>query len=119
VTNSEQSNRTATTTSTADNRVAADNGAIVVGDGSVVEVIDGGAFALVGDLSERAFDLADGAIFDGVNLAADAMQSSNDALAQIIERDRSEDTQLASQLIRLGIPAVAIVAAAYFVWGTK
>ncbi len=108
--------------------MAADNGAIVVRDGSV-KVIDGGAIEMAGDVSERAIDLAGDISFEafdmtqdalaqGANLATESLRSSNDALAQIIERDQSEETQLATQIVRLGIPAVALVAAVYF-WGNK
>ena len=125
--NAQNSNRTSTQTSTSDNRVAADNGAIVVRDGSV-QIVDAGAIEMAGDVSEMVIDLAydvssdaygfsELALREGADLAFQSMQSSNDALAQIIERDRSEETQIANQLIRLGIPAAAFAVVAWIIWG--
>ena len=121
-TESSQSNRTSTATSTADNRVAADHGAIVVRDGSV-SVTDGGAIEMAGDVSERAIDLAgdvaieafdfsNGALIEGASLLTESVRASNDALFEIIQADRTEEAQLASQLFRLGISAAAFVAVA-------
>lgn len=105
----------ATTTNNADNRVAADNGAIVVRDGTV-EVTDGGAFELAQNVTDEAFDAANGIAQLGGDLAFDALgfvqksQETTDALVStIVDQQRTEATQLSSQLMKFGIPALVII----------
>ena len=128
--------RTTNVTTTRDERVAADNGAIVARD-STVNVIDGGAIALAGDVSELAFegaydvmDLSRDVAFDALgfaknaqvlayDLAEAAQDSTNATLERVLMAERAEEAQLADQLIRIGVPALTIAAVAYFVWGNR
>jgi hypothetical protein len=106
---SRSSNRTSTTTNTTtiDERVAADQGAIVTRGN--VTVTDSGAIALAGEVSEQAINF-------GGDLARESLASTTETLAQIINADRAEETQLADQLIRIGIPALVVMVIAWRVW---
>lgn len=105
----------ATTTNNADNRVAADNGAIVVRDGEV-NVTDGGAFELAQNVTDEAFDAATGIANIGGGLVEDALgfisqsqENTAQLVNQVVEQQRDEATQLSSQLMRFGIPALVII----------
>ena len=106
---------TATSTSNADNRVAADNGSIVVRDGSV-QVTDGGAFDLAQNVTDEAFSAAEGIAeiggafaFDALGFVQSNQQETNRLVGAIIDQQRDETTQLSSQLVRFGIPALVII----------
>lgn len=87
-------------TTTTDQRVAADNGAIVNRNGTV-NVTDGGAIKLAGEMAEQAIDA--GVLFAGmgVDLAETSMGSTIETLEAIIDAERDDAAQLSEQLINM------------------
>lgn len=103
------------TTTTTDNRVAADGGAIVVSGGNA-QFTDGGAF----DFAERVLDEVISATtglanvsrdiaFDSVGFVKQSNQDSTALLEQVADQQRSEFAQLSDQLIKFGVPLVALI----------
>lgn len=100
-----------TTNTSVDNRVAADNGAIVT-KGNVT-VLDGGAIGLAGEIGEQAIDA--GILFGrmGNDLASESLGSTIDTLTAVIDQDRDESAKLSEQLVNM-IPYIVVGVVA---WG--
>lgn len=105
------SSKTSTTnnniTSTTDARVAADNGAIVNRDGDI-QVTDGGAITMAGEVSEHAIDA--GVLFGEMGremadrsfqLASDSIDTTVEALQAVIDHKDDDTAQLSEQLIKM------------------
>jgi hypothetical protein len=116
---SSSKSRTATSQTTNDNRVAADNGAMGVSGGGDVNVHV---------VADEAFDMGIEALAEMRDLAVNAMISSDSAAAMVgdtlstamaaqLEALKTEEGQLSSQIIKIGIPAAAIAFVAAQVWG--
>lgn len=103
-----------------DNRVAADNGAIVT-KGNVT-VLDGGAIALAGELSEAAIDA--GVLFgaqgldiagQGFDLAETSLGSTIETLTEVIDQDRAESAKLSEQLVNM-VPYIVVGVVAWSIF---
>lgn len=107
-------------TNTKDQRVAADNGAIVNRQGVInVNTVDGGAIEMAGEVSERAINASelfaemsreitrDGLNFskeiagESLGLAVTSMGSTIDTLEAVIDRERDDAAQLSEQLVNM------------------
>lgn len=116
-TNSSEYNSTNVST---DNRVAADNGAIVTRGNVYKTVTDGGAIKLSGEIAEAAIDagvlfgrMGGGIADEGFDLARDSMGSTIDTLTAVIDQDRDEAAKLSEQLVNM-IPYIVVGVVA---WG--
>lgn len=130
---SSSSSASTTKNETRDGRVAGDNGAIglSVGEGNVdVHIVSDEAFQLGGDaireIAEFALfstrtnaDLARFVANTGGRATETAQSALSVALDQTQQRNRSEETQLSEQIIKIGIPAAAIAFAVSQIWGSK
>jgi hypothetical protein len=95
-----------------DDRVAADEGAIVTRGN--VNVLDGGAIGMAGEMGQGAIDA--GTLFAGMGgnlaerglgLANQSMQSTVETLQNVIASERDDSAQLSSQLVNMIPWAVA------------
>lgn len=117
-TNQSEYNSTNVTT---DERIAADNGAIVTRAGNVYKTVtDGGAIRMAGEVSEAAIDA--GVLFgrmggdiadEGFDLARDSLGSTITTLKSVIDQDRDESAKLSERLINM-IPYIVVGVVA---WG--
>lgn len=114
-TSSKSSTTNTSVNTTNDNRVAADNGAIV-NRGGTVTVTDGGAIRMAGEIGDKAIDA--GVLFgemglshgrelaeDGFAFATAAQAAQVETLEAIIDRERDDAAQLSEQLVNM-IPYV-------------
>ena len=106
-----------TNTLNEDSRVATDNGGIGVStDGNVsLQITADEAFELgeniiqvASDLARQSLDLTERAGAQAFSQTATASANVGRALDTVLEKNRPEDAQLSSELIRIGIPAAAI-----------
>jgi hypothetical protein len=115
VSRSSSSNETSSTNQTFDERVAADNGAMVIrseGGDVVHQSLDGGAIEMAGEVAIEAFRSAEGL----GDLVTDLNQDSLAFARETVAQSRSDQSLFFSQLITYGIPAVVltVVARSYF-----
>lgn len=116
---SSSSSSSATTNNTRDARVAGDNGAVgISSEGDVqVHMVADEAFELGGAALAELSDLARSV----VDVSGKSTETSSDALRLALQNTqaagRTETTQIADQLIRIGIPAAALAFAASKIWG--
>ena len=99
---SRSSNTNTSVTTTTDNRVAADNGAIVNRNGNVtVNTTDGGAIRMAGEIGDKAIDA--GVLFGemGFDIALNSLGSTVETLEAVIDRDRDDAAQLSEQLVNM------------------
>lgn len=101
------------TTNTTDARVAADNGAIVTRGN--VTVTDGGAIEAMGDLASDVVVAAEDFAMVSQNfgeyafdLAHQTMQSKDQLISDVLEKQQSSDAMIGDKLINVGIPALVI-----------
>lgn len=116
---SSSSSSSATTNNTRDGRVAGDNGAIgVSAEGPVnLHVTADEAWQLGSEALAEISDLAR-SVTDNSSQATQAAQGALAlALDKTQQRDRSEETQLSEQVIKIGIPAAALAFAVSQIWG--
>lgn len=131
-----------TRNTTTDRRTAADGSAIVVNGRGRVKVVDGGAIKGNVQIADEALDAASGIAEIGANIAGDAFDivdsmadaqtrfgadalrtslsfaraASDDSralVAQVLDQDRQEATQLTDRFIKYFITAAAIVGVAW------
>lgn len=110
---------TATSQSTSDNRVAGDNGAIGVSGGGDVSVhmVADEAFEMGIEALQEMRDLAANAIYSSDNAAKMVGDTLSGAMSAQLEALKTEEGQLSSQIIKIGIPAAAIAFAVSQIWG--
>ena len=89
-----------TSSSTSDNRVATDGESIG---------ISGGGDVSVHMVSDEAFELGELAISQVSDTLGKALKDTQKALFTTQENARTESAQLAEQIIKIGIPAAALV----------
>lgn len=119
---SSSSSASTTTNETRDGRVAGDNGAIglSVGEGDVgVHIVPDEAFQLGGEAIQEIASLARLVTETGGRATETAQGALALALDETQQRDRSEETQLSEQIIKIGIPAAALAFAVSQIWGSK
>ena len=113
------SNKTVSKSKSRDARVATDNGGIGVSTSGEValNIVPDEAFQLGKEALAEISDLAR-SVTDTGGRATETAQS---ALAMALERsqqmERSEETQLSEQIIKIGIPAAALAFAVSQIWG--
>lgn len=110
---------TATSQETNDNRVAVEsNGFGVSGGGDVtVHMVADEAFELGYAALEEMRDLATSSIASSDNAAELVGNSLTDAMAKQLEALRTEESQLSSQMLKIGVPAAALAYIAAQIWG--
>ena len=116
---SKSTNTAVDTTSVMDERVAADNGAIVFrGDDGEVNITDGGAIEAMRDLATTVsldgLDLASQISGEGMDIARESLDRSYGALEDFANKTRTDQAQFFDQLISYGIPAIVVMVIA---WG--
>lgn len=117
---SSSSSASSTTNETRDGRVAGDNGAIglSVGEGDVtVHLTPDEAFQLGGEAIREIADLARSATESGGRATETSQAALTAALQGVTSANRSEETQLSEQIIKIGIPAAALAFAVSQIWG--
>lgn len=107
---SRSSSSSATSQATADNRVAADNGALGV---SVGEISEGDVTVHV--TADEAFELGSEVVREIAGLARlsldttdSAQRTLGEALATTQQNNKSEAGQISEQLVKIGIPAAVV-----------
>ncbi len=113
---SKSSSSTSTTTTNTDARVAADNGSIVLSGDGTLNVLDGGviegSFKVLDEVVSQAGDVAEigrDIAFDAFGFVEKNISQTNALLTRVVDQDRDESTQISTQLIRIGLPVIALI----------
>lgn len=109
-----------TETTNEDNRVIADNGAIVVNGAQRVEMIDAGAIELAENVTREALLTASGVADIGSSFGLEALgfvqanqADTNRIVEQVLYQSQSDATQLYETAIKFVLPSAAI---AFAIW---
>lgn len=117
---SSSSSTSSTTNLTRDGRVAGDNGAIglSVSEGDVgVHIVPDEAFQLGGEAIREIANLARVVTESGGRATETSQQALSLALDGARVANRSEESQLSEQIVKIGIPAAALAFAVSQIWG--
>ena len=87
------------TTNNSDERIIADGESTAINSG-------GGAVQIVAD---EAFDIAQFALMENSDLARSSMENQLAAMSKGLSAAKSESTQLGEQIVKIGIPAAAVI----------
>lgn len=98
---SRSSSRQASSTSNRDNRIIA--------EGEGIGVNSEGGDVLITQIPDEAFELAEAALINGQMTTEQVVSEFADITARAQDQSRSESTQLAEQVIRIGIPVAGLV----------
>ncbi len=103
--------KTESTTNNADERQIAEAGGKAINTG-------GGHLSII-EVPDEAFELAETALITQQQVTANTNQTLSDALRATQSAARSESTQLGDKLIKIGIPAVALIFIVTMLGGTR
>ena len=114
---SSSSTSTNQTTMNTDRRVATDGGGIGISSQGSVDLnvtadeaweLGAGIVKVAGDLARQSLDMTERSGSDAIRSAGKASDTIGKTLETVLESQKSEETQLSSQLLRIGIPAAAL-----------